>query len=46
MGLRLSPEKTLITHIDQGLDFLGVRHEAPSIRVEVKDRHRCAVAAA
>jgi len=23
MGLRLSPEKTLITHIDQGLDFLG-----------------------
>src|SRR5207248_3298271 len=25
MGLRLSPEKTLITHIDQGLDFLGWR---------------------
>jgi RNA-directed DNA polymerase len=23
MGLRLSEEKTLITHIDQGLDFLG-----------------------
>ena len=46
MGLRLSEEKTLITHIDEGLDFLGVRHEAPSIRVEVKDRHRCAVAAA
>ena len=23
MGLRLSPDKTLITHIDQGLDFLG-----------------------
>ena len=23
MGLRLSPEKTLITHIDDGLDFLG-----------------------
>ncbi|HTQ90182.1 MAG TPA: hypothetical protein VMK84_11885, partial [Streptosporangiaceae bacterium] len=22
MGLRLSPEKTLITHIDEGLDFL------------------------
>ena len=21
MGLRLSPEKTLITHIDKGLDF-------------------------
>jgi RNA-directed DNA polymerase len=25
MGLRLSPEKTLITHIDEGLDFLGFR---------------------
>ncbi|HSJ59781.1 MAG TPA: group II intron maturase-specific domain-containing protein [Jiangellaceae bacterium] len=25
MGLRLSPEKTLITHIEQGLDFLGWR---------------------
>ncbi|MGA8252169.1 MAG: group II intron reverse transcriptase/maturase [Mycobacterium sp.] len=25
MGLRLSPEKTLITHIDDGLDFLGWR---------------------
>jgi len=25
MGLRLSPEKTLITHIDGGLDFLGWR---------------------
>ncbi len=23
MGLHLSPEKTLITHIDEGLDFLG-----------------------
>jgi RNA-directed DNA polymerase len=23
MGLRLSPDKTLITHIEQGLDFLG-----------------------
>jgi RNA-directed DNA polymerase len=23
MGLQLSPEKTLITHIDEGLDFLG-----------------------
>lgn len=23
MGLRLSPEKTLVTHIDDGLDFLG-----------------------
>ena len=25
MGLRLTPEKTLITHIDEGLDFLGWR---------------------
>ncbi|GCB42721.1 group II intron maturase-specific domain-containing protein [Streptomyces sp. NL15-2K] len=25
MGLRLSPEKTLITHIYEGLDFLGWR---------------------
>ena len=25
MGLRLSPQKTLITHIDEGLDFLGWR---------------------
>jgi hypothetical protein len=25
MGLRLSPEKTLIIHIDEGLDFLGWR---------------------
>src|SRR5213076_3564668 len=25
MGLRLSPNKTLITHIDEGLDFLGWR---------------------
>ena len=25
MGLRLSPEKTRITHIDEGLDFLGFR---------------------
>jgi len=23
MGLRLSPHKTLVTHIDEGLDFLG-----------------------
>jgi RNA-directed DNA polymerase len=32
MGLRLSPDKTLITHIDQGLDFLGwriQRHRKP-----------------
>jgi RNA-directed DNA polymerase len=25
MGLRLSPDKTLITHIDKGLDFLSWR---------------------
>ena len=25
MGLRLSPDKTLITHVDEGLDFLGCR---------------------
>ena len=25
LGLRLSQEKTLITHVDQGLDFLGFR---------------------
>ena len=25
MGLRLSPEKTLITHIDKVIDFLGRR---------------------
>src|SRR4029450_9373813 len=25
VGLRLSPEKTLITHIDEGFDFLGWR---------------------
>ena len=25
IGLRLSPEKTLVTHIDEGLDFLGWR---------------------
>jgi RNA-directed DNA polymerase len=25
MGLHLSPDKTLITHIDEGLDFLGWR---------------------
>jgi len=25
MGLRLSPDKTLVTHIDEGLDFLGWR---------------------
>jgi len=37
MGLRLSPEKTLVTHIDEGLDFLGwriQRHRKPGA-----DRH-------
>jgi RNA-directed DNA polymerase len=32
MGLRLSAEKTLVTHIDEGLDFLGwriQRHQKP-----------------
>jgi RNA-directed DNA polymerase len=32
IGLRLSPEKTKITHIDEGLDFLGwriQRHRKP-----------------
>jgi RNA-directed DNA polymerase len=46
LGLRLSETKSRVCHLDEGFDFLGVRHEAPSIRVEVKDRHRCAVAAA
>ena len=45
-GLVFNQDKTRIVHLDDGVDFLGVRHEAPSIRVEVKDRHRCAVAAA
>jgi RNA-directed DNA polymerase len=35
IGLRLSPEKTLITHIDEGLDFLGWR-----IQRHQKTRHR------
>ena len=38
MGLRLSPEKTLITHIDEGLDFLGLAHPAPP-----QTRHRPAL---
>jgi RNA-directed DNA polymerase len=45
-GLAFNEDKTKIVHLGEGFDFLGVRHEAPSIRVEVKDRHRCAVAAA
>ncbi len=45
-GLVFNEDKTKIVNLCEGFDFLGVRHEAPSIRVEVKDRHRCAVAAA
>jgi RNA-directed DNA polymerase len=37
MGLRLSPEKTLITHIDDGLDFLGWRIQRH--RKRGTDRH-------
>lgn len=33
MGLRLSPEKTLVTHIDEGLDFLGWRIQRHRKRV-------------
>jgi RNA-directed DNA polymerase len=36
MGLRLSPEKTLITHIDEGLDFLGWRIQRHRKRGAVK----------
>jgi predicted ATPase len=43
-GLFLLVEDLHAADLDT-LYFLGVRHEAPSIRVEVKDRHRCAVAA-
>jgi RNA-directed DNA polymerase len=39
MGLRLSPEKTLITHIDEGLDFLGWRIQ----RHRKKGTSRCYV---
>jgi RNA-directed DNA polymerase len=37
MGLRLSPEKTLVTHIDEGLDFLGWRIQRH--RKRGTDRH-------
>jgi len=36
MGLRLSPGKTLITHIDEGLDFLGWRIQRHRKRGTVK----------
>jgi RNA-directed DNA polymerase len=39
MGLRLSPEKTKITHIDEGLDFLGWRLQ----RHQKKGSNRCYV---
>jgi RNA-directed DNA polymerase len=39
MGLRLSPEKTLITHIDQGLDFLGWRIQRHPKRGTVNKRY-------
>ena len=45
-GLAFNEAKTRIVRLNEGFPFLGVRHEAPSIRVEVKDRRRCAVAAA
>src|SRR5262252_5772433 len=34
-GLAFNEDKTRIVGLDEGFDFLGVRHEAPSIRVEV-----------
>ena len=37
VGLRLSQEKTLITHIDEGLDFLGWRIQRH--RKRGTDRH-------
>ncbi len=37
MGLRLSPEKTLVTHIDEGVDFLGWRIQRH--RSKGQDRH-------
>jgi RNA-directed DNA polymerase len=39
MGLRLSPEKTLITHINQGLDFLGWRIQRHRKRGTVNKRY-------
>jgi len=50
VGLRLSPEKTLITHIDEGLDFLGFhiqRHQKKGAtkRYVYTYPHRAALAA-
>lgn len=39
MGLRLSPEKTAITHIDEGFDFLGFRIQRRHKRGTVDKRH-------
>jgi AcrR family transcriptional regulator len=36
MGLRLSPEKTLVTHVDDGLDFLGWRIQRPARANELR----------
>jgi len=50
VGLRLSPDKTLITHIDEGLDFLGFhiqRHQKKGAtkRYVYTYPHRAALAA-
>lgn len=37
VGLRLSPDKTLVTHIDEGLDFLGWRIQRHQSKGQ--DRH-------
>src|SRR5664280_2502394 len=48
MGLLLSPAKTLITHIDAGLDFLGRRHGqgADTLSTEHEPAARCPAASA
>ena len=33
MGLRLSEEKTLVTHIDRGFDFLGCASSRSEVRL-------------
>jgi RNA-directed DNA polymerase len=49
MGLRLSTEKTMITHIDEGLDFLGwriqrhrKRGQMSATSTPIRRRKRCA----
>jgi RNA-directed DNA polymerase len=39
MGMRLSPEKTAITHIDEGFDFLGFRIQRRHKRGTVDKRY-------